>query len=95
MQLVNAKIRLKSCSSCPFHPGGLELTDDKMTQIKAYLAEGQNHLCHSDTTNKTVCRGGRQYQLNVFHARGWISEPTDEALREAMSAFGISPKAHI
>jgi hypothetical protein len=95
MELVGAKIRSLPCSSCPFQPGGLDLGEDKMTEIKAYLAAGQNHLCHSDGTNKTVCRGGRRFQLQVFHARGWIAEPTDEALREAMKALGIDPKTHV
>ncbi len=95
MELTQAKINEKPCGSCPFTPNGLKLDECKMAEIRAYLARGQNHLCHSDHTNKTVCRGGRMHQLQVFFAKGWITAPTDEALREAMRAFGIEPDTHI
>lgn len=95
MELTQAVIHDEPCGSCPFTPAGLDLGEDKMAEIKAYLARGQNHLCHSDRTHKTVCRGGRTHQLQVFHARGWIKAPTDEALAEAMKAFGIDPNTHV
>lgn len=92
---VTTTTRPEPCSQCPFTPTGIDLGEAKMAEIKAYLARGQNHLCHKDGTHQTVCRGGRNYQLGVFHARGWIREPTDAALAEAMLALGISPKGHI
>jgi len=66
-----------------------------MTEIQAYLLNGTNHLCHSDQSNRTVCVGGRNYQLEIWHRMGMISAPTNEALREAMKSAGQSPKGHI
>ena len=83
------------CDSCPFLPGGLKLGTDKMTQIESYLLSGTNHFCHSDKTNKTICQGGRKYQLEMWHKMGIIEAPTNEALRIAMAKAGVSPKGHI
>ena len=87
--------RADPCGVCPFTPAGVKLGDDKMAEIRAYLERGQNHLCHSDRSNQTICRGGRNYQLEAFCRRGWIAAPTDEALQAAMRAMGIDPKGHI
>lgn len=93
--LTGCSVAARQCESCPFHRGGLDLGQEKMAEITGYLLAGQNHMCHSDQAHKTVCRGGRQYQLEVWHRRGIISAPTDEALAAAMRACGIEPKTHI
>jgi len=46
-------------------------------EIKAYLIKGTNHICH--TTNK-ICRGARNFQLQIFYRLGFIKEETDESL---------------
>lgn len=89
--------RKTMCGSCIMRPesqGGISLTPERRAEIVAYLMEGQNQLCHSDN-NKTICRGGRDYQLNLWARLGIISAPTDEALRQAMTLSGISPKSHV
>lgn len=89
------KINSRMCKSCPFRDGGLHLSPEKMTEIYLYLIEGVNHFCHSDRTNNTICRGGRNYQIEIWARIGRISAPTDEALAEAMRKAGIEPKGHI
>jgi hypothetical protein len=86
------KLALQQCNSCPFREGGLGLGITKLEEIKAYLLQGTNHFCHSDSNNKTICRGGRNYQLEMWYKAGIISAPTDEALEEAMLKMGITPK---
>lgn len=90
------RVRREACETCPFagrRP--IDLGAAKTAEILAYLGEGQNHLCHSDRTNRTVCRGGRTVQLRLMFVRGIISAPTDEALAEAMRRAGIEPGNHI
>lgn len=89
------KLAKKQCRSCPFLPDGLPLRLKYMEKVYGYLLEGKNHLCHSDRTNQTVCLGGREEQLRMWHLIGRISAPTNEALAEAMRAAGVEPKEHI
>jgi len=83
------------CKSCPFQADGIKLGAKKMSEIMVYLIQGVNHFCHSDRTNHTICRGGRNYQLEIWHRRSVIKEPTDGALHEAMIESGINPGEHI
>lgn len=84
----------KACNTCPFEgKSPLALPPEKLTEIINYLGEGQNHICHN-SQNK-ICRGGRNLQLKIFTAQGFIDKPTDEALAEAMKANGVKPKIHI
>lgn len=89
------KLPKSQCKTCPFLPDGLPLDSDKMAEIYQYLIEGVNHLCHSDHSSETVCFGGRQWQLEIWHRIGRISAPTNEALADAMRAAGVEPKKHI
>jgi len=80
----HTKVRLVQCSFCPFRRNiGLKLGVQKMGEIQTYLIQGINHFCHSDRTNLTICRGGRNYQLNIWHRLGFIEKPTDDALHSA------------
>lgn len=90
-----AKLGKQQCSTCPFRPSGIQLPPERMEEIRGYLIKGVNHMCHSDQSNRTVCVGGRKYTLEIWHRLGWISAPTNEALRLAMSLSGVHPKRHI
>ncbi len=83
------------CKSCPFQADGIKLGAKKMSEIIEYLIQGVNHFCHSDETHHTICRGGRDYQLEIWHRQSIIKEPTDDALCEAMIGSGINPQGHI
>ncbi len=90
------KTRGMACASCPFEGAEpISLAATSLGKIRSYLLAGQNHLCHSDRSNHTVCRGGRNYQLQMWHRLGLIEVPTDEALARAMKACGIAPRQHI
>lgn len=94
---VTAETRIcrRACGTCPFSAGGIELTPEKMRQIAVYLSRGKNHYCHSDRTNRTICRGGRDLQLRLWTSQRIIAEPTDEALAAAMRKAGVEPGPHI
>lgn len=88
------KLRKKQCATCPFLWTDL-LLPDKMAEIHTYLLSGTNHLCHNDRTNRTVCLGGRKFQLTSWHCLGIIMAPTSEALAIAMRDAGVEPEGHI
>ena len=91
------RVRKTQCETCVFRPvseGGINLALGRHEEIQCNLLRGINQLCHHDD-DKTVCRGGRDFQLQMFHRLGVIKEPTDEALRAAMIKAGIEPAKHI
>jgi hypothetical protein len=92
------KVRLKKqCLTCPFSTNkeAISLTKERIEEIKNYIMSGLNHLCHSDITDKTVCYGGRKFQLDYLYKTGFILEPTHKALYEAMKLIGIEPNQSI
>lgn len=74
----------KMCKTCIFQPQQKVVTPGRLTEIQLYLIKGTNHICH--TTNK-ICRGARNFQLQVFFRMGLISSETDEALYEQAAKY--------
>jgi len=75
------RVRASQCKTCVFKredEGGIELREGRREEIKQNLLKGINQVCHHG--NKSICRGGRDYQLVMFHRLGYIEAPTDEAL---------------
>lgn len=84
----------KQCKSCIFRHDGnqVRLSSERMAEISSYLVKGTQHICHTPqagSKDNLICRGGRDFQLQVFHRLGVIAEPTDESLSEAMQAVGM------
>jgi hypothetical protein len=91
------RVRRSKCETCVFRPvedGGIDLASGRHDEIRTYLIHGNNQMCHHDD-NTTICRGGRNFQLAIWHGMGILKEPTDESLREAMLEQGVEPKGHI
>lgn len=78
------KVRKTACHTCPFE-GKKPLVLKRIHEIQEYVINGTNHLCHSDTSNNTICRGGRNLFLKAACIKGMIDEPTDEALEKKMA----------
>lgn len=84
------------CGTCPFRPGSKYACLASDLQRNA-LNEG-SRICHSTGRNglsgrtgkpSMLCRGARDIQLQVFHALGVITEPTDEAWADACNQLGF------
>ncbi|ARV57994.1 hypothetical protein BZZ01_04490 [Nostocales cyanobacterium HT-58-2] len=88
---IKLKLRKNQCQSCPFRRENEHiLSAYRWAEIYSYLLGGTQHICHS--TSEHVCRGGRDWQLNVWCSMGIISEPNDATLHEAMRAAGVEPE---
>lgn len=79
------------CKSCPFAEGG-----DMRLRVAVMDRTGLDHsqLCHHPRTvgkkkETHLCRGARDHQLELLHRLKFISEPTDEAFRQASIAAGV------
>lgn len=77
MQLPHKKAMQAQCKTCPFKENQKVVTKARLTEIKTYLEQGTQHICHS--TNKHFCRGARNHQINHFHKLGILKEPTEDA----------------
>ncbi len=96
-EVAERPVRKEQCPTCVFKrecEGGINLAPGRRAQIEDYVLKGANQICHHDD-NKTICRGGREFQLMMWSRMGIIKEPTEEALAEAMKAAGVEPKKHI
>ena len=90
-------VQPRQCHTCIFRPNSQMLRSQRLGEIQAYLMQGNTHLCHSPDLaepgstgiNTHACRGGRDWQIQIWHRLGLIDEPTDAALDLAMRAAGI------
>jgi hypothetical protein len=63
-----------------------------------------SRICHSTGEGNAInahtgkpealCRGARDFQLGVFTAMGFLSEPTDAAWTAKCGELGIEPDRH-
>lgn len=69
------------CKTCIFGKTPLKLPIERLNEIHQYLATGKSsHICH---TSNLTCYGALEFQANILHRLGIITEPTAEALLEA------------
>jgi hypothetical protein len=85
MNLDPNNVRLKICKTCPFNLNGVEEIREKVKRRS--LTEG-NQICHTSQIEKRkdlqICRGARNYQLEIFYRMGVIAEPTDQAWEQKL-----------
>jgi hypothetical protein len=85
------RLRTNQCKSCPFLQENQDIVrPTEWAKIYKYLLDGTQHICHS--TSRHVCRGARNWQLNVWQRTGLINEATDASLHETMEQAGEPPK---
>lgn len=83
--LTNFPLQPKPCKTCPFageYPIGLRPKRYAELYQNIVNFEGQQ-FCHS-VDNKSICRGGRDLQIKIAYAHGWIGEMTNEAFEKAI-----------
>jgi len=81
----------KQCGTCPFKDGGCE---EVREAVIGRTLQGINQTCHSTGAkygkkDTHLCRGARDFQLQLFHRWGVIAEPTDAAWDEARRAMNV------
>ncbi|WP_036488107.1 hypothetical protein [Myxosarcina sp. GI1] len=76
IDITNFKVNPRRCKTCPFNDDGC--IDIRNTVIRRILTEEKSQVCHG-TNNKTLCRGARDYQQQIYFRLGVLEAPTDEA----------------
>jgi hypothetical protein len=84
------------CATCPFRPGSpYEYLRQDLSE--SALNEG-SRICHSTGTSgifgrtgkkDLICRGARDFQLQVFHGIGFLPAPTDQAWDAKKKELGL------
>jgi hypothetical protein len=76
------------CPTCPFGDGtGKDRVPEIANMVRQRCLTEASQICHHPRLHgkpeKHLCRGARDYQLEIFHRLGVIREPTDKAWNEA------------
>jgi hypothetical protein len=79
MNIEGMPVNKHRCHSCPFNEGGCQSVRQR---VASQVVSEASQLCHG-TDNKTLCRGARDLQLEIFHRLGVVEAPTDEAWAKA------------
>lgn len=76
------------CGTCVLHPDmekRFKLTPERISEIKLNAIEGVNQICHCNKDGEVkICRGVRDYMVDMWHRLGRIEEPTEECLLKTM-----------
>jgi hypothetical protein len=83
----NLPVQKVSCATCPWREGS-PYADLRESLEQSALSEA-SRICHSTGSNNAInrrtgkppmlCRGARDYQLQVLAGIGFLDEPTDDA----------------
>jgi hypothetical protein len=93
---VSLPVMPVKCATCPFREGS------KTEFLRDYLSKASlenARICHSTGRNNAfnkrtgrpdhICRGSRDFQLQIFYRMGFLSAPTDEAWAAKRKELGV------
>lgn len=79
---IDMPIMVSMCATCPFRDGGCQ---QLRSRIEQQVLTTASQTCHSTGVaigrryDTHLCRGARDFQLQIFYRLGVIAKPTDEA----------------
>ena len=83
------------CKTCPFKPNkhGYYQMPDVAARAIEQCGFDRQQVCHgTEGPNRkatSLCRGHRDYLLQLFFRLGWIEAETDEAFEKAMTELNL------
>ncbi len=81
------------CASCPWRDdrGIIRDQPEMLGNLMTAVLSRANQFCHapalSGRAEMQICRGARDFQLQVFHRLGVLPAPTDQAWADTLSAL--------
>lgn len=82
----------KKCKTCPFHEqdeSQIRLANKVRIQCMTVSSQICHHPALYDKPEDSLCRGARDYQLDIFYKLGTIEAPTDEAWQKRREELNI------
>ena len=80
------------CDTCPFNPEGSH--EVRLKVMERVLNVG-SQTCHTSglkygRPDTHLCRGARDFQLQIFYRNGFLEAPTDEAWAKKCKELNIN-----
>ena len=91
--ITDFPVMKKKCGTCPFRTNEQGKYNDAqlVNRIKKDILTEASQICHHprlDGKEEThLCRGARDYQLEIFHRIGFLDAPTDDAWNECKNTL--------
>lgn len=76
--ILGMPVNKTRCKTCPFNDDGCISI---RTRVQGQVLSTASQLCHG-TENKTLCRGARDFQIQIFFRMGFLREESDQAWEE-------------
>jgi hypothetical protein len=91
--ILGMPIMPQMCDSCPFNKNGHLQT---RAQVEQRVLTIGSQTCHSTGAkygrpDTHLCRGGRDFQLQIFYRLGFLEAPTDEAWEKRCRELNVEP----
>ena len=87
VNIRNLPVNVHKCATCPF--GNNTDRTLQVQVIERCFTQQTSQVCHGtegpNREPRSLCRGMRDVQLQIFHRMGLLDEPTDEAWEKARS----------
>lgn len=89
-KITNFPVMPAKCSTCPFRVNDHGRHVDPMTvsRIQADVISKASQICHHPTLSGKkethLCRGARDYQIEIFYRLGFLESRTDEAWQKRL-----------
>ncbi|MBP5978024.1 hypothetical protein HW132_36360 [Brasilonema sp. CT11] len=91
IDITNFPVMAAKCSTCPFQTDehGRYKCPDVTNRIISRILSNCSQICHhprfAEKPETHLCRGARDYQLEIFYRLGVITAPTDEAWKAKLA----------
>lgn len=86
-------VQVKQCVTCPWADTAdrLKLSGKEMESLMRMVLTEANVRCHHAAflgkSEQKICRGARNFQLQIFHSLGVLESPTDRCWAETLTAI--------
>ena len=84
-----------NCPTCPFREDARQDQRELAESVKARIGFSASQICHhpvlAGSPETHLCRGARDWQLDLLCRMNFIKAPTDEAYAAACVAAGVEP----
>lgn len=93
IDISDYSVMKKQCSTCPFRTDeqGRHLDVELVGKIQQQCLMEASQICHHQRRRgeeeRRLCRGARDYQLQIFHRLGMLAEPTDKEWERFSQSF--------
>lgn len=91
--IFNLPVMAAQCPTCPFRveAGGRHPDPQLVSRIQLRCLTEASQICHhprlQGKPETHLCRGARNYQIEIFYRLGLLDEPTDAAWARALDTL--------